>query len=114
MLAIFPEILFLAPLSALLIRSALAACLAYAAWRHAPQPNTAIRVLAGLEIATAGAIAAGAWTQLAAIAAFLLFAAAVLIPRLRTAQLSTVLLSLVLALSILVTGPGALAIDLPL
>ncbi len=114
MLSLFPEILFLAPVSALLLRLALACVLGYAAWKHVSHEESVVRAFSVFEIATAGVLIAGVWTQGAAIAALAVIAIHVAIPRLRTAALGTTLLSLAISLSLVVTGAGALAFDLPL
>lgn len=114
MLSLFPEILFLAPLSAFLLRIALACVLGYAAWKHFPHEDSLIRIFSVLEIAIAAILIAGIWTQGAALASLATITIHFAIPRLRTVSLGTALLSLVISLSLIVTGAGALAIDLPL
>lgn len=114
MLSLFPEMLFLAPFSALLIRLALAVLLAYAAWQHVTVRDLTIRSLSFVEAILAAALIVGAWTQGIAILAFILLALHALIPRLRLFATSTVLLALVICASLVVTGAGPLAFDLPL
>lgn len=114
MLSVFPEVLFLAPFSASIIRVALGGVFAYAAWMHMKSTDRLTRVLSVVESAMVIFLIAGAWTQLAALGALLIIIVHFLIPRLRTVSLSTALLSLVMCVSLLVTGAGALAFDLPL
>lgn len=115
MLSLFPDILFLAPLSIVLFRVALALTLAYSAWRHfSSEADTGARIFGALEIAAAVAIGAGAWTQAAALGAAMILIAELGLPRMRAATLGTTLLALVMAISLVVTGPGLFAFDLPL
>ncbi len=114
MLSLFPQILFLAPLSAFIIRIALAILFAGASWRHISEPALTMRVFAIIEIAVAAALVAGTWTQAIALVAAALILAGLFVPSLRTSPRSTALLALVMSLSLVVTGAGAIAFDLPL
>ena len=114
MLSLFPEILFLAPFSAFLIRVALALLLGLAAWKHFSHDEPSLRIFGILEIAAAAALLAGAWTQGVALLAFIGTALSFVFPRLRAYPLSTTLLALVMFLSLVVTGAGVLSFDLPL
>lgn len=114
MLSLFPQILFLAPFSAFLIRVALALILGYAAWKHSSHEEIPLRVLGVLEMAAAAALLAGAWVQGVALVAFIVTATSLVLPRIRVYPLSTLLLSLVMLLSLIVTGAGVFAFDLPL
>ncbi|HEY4526866.1 MAG TPA: hypothetical protein VJK53_03405 [Candidatus Paceibacterota bacterium] len=114
MLSLFPQILFLAPLSAFVIRIALAILFAGASWRHISEPSLTMRVFAIVEIAVAATLVAGAWTQAVALGAAVLLLAGLFVPSLRANPRSTALLALVMCLSLLVTGAGAIAFDLPL
>ncbi len=115
MLAMFPDILFLAPFSVLAIRIALTATLVYSAWQHLAHGESAVgRILGVLEIAAACAIAVGAWTQLGGIAASLILLGAIALPHTRTTALGTTLLAFVMATSLIITGPGVFSFDLPL
>ena len=114
MLSLFPQILFLAPFSAFLIRIALAALLAFAAWQHITRTDTTSRTLAVLELLAGAALLVGAWTQAVSIAGFFGILAGYVFPRMRVYPKSTMLLGLVLCLSLLVTGAGVFAFDLPL
>lgn len=114
MLSTLPGILFLAPFSALLIRIALSAVFAHAAWMHYGTSETSARALAVAEAAIGGLILIGAWTQIAAIAGACIIAGWLIAQKLRPLPQSTTLLALVMCASLLVTGAGALAFDLPL
>lgn len=113
MLALFPQILFLAPISATVIRFALACVLAVSAWKSWGRFSGMTRALAVVEAALAAMLVLGAWTQAVALAATILLVSALSL-RSRALPTSTVLLSIVLALSLVVTGAGVFAIDLPL
>ena len=114
MLSLFPQILFLAPLSAFIIRFALAVLFAGASWRHISEPSITMRVFAIIEIAVAAALVAGAWTQAVALCAGILILAGYFVFAVQVRPRSTALLALVMCLSLLVTGAGAIAFDLPL
>ncbi len=115
MLSLFPDILYLAPFSIFFIRIALATTLAYSAWQHfSNRSDASSRLLGALEVAAAVGIAIGAWTQVGGVAASLIFIGVIALPRLRVVALGTALLALVMALSLIVTGPGVFSFDLPL
>ncbi len=115
MLSLFPDILFLAPFSIFLIRIALAMTLAYSAWNHfSNDTQSGARMLGILEIIAVITVGVGAWTQAAALGASLIIGATLALPRLRNVALGTALLALVMAITLIVTGPGSLSFDLPL
>ena len=114
MLSIFPEILFLAPFAATLLRLALAALFTYAAWKHIERTDTASRVLGGVEILTAFSLFLGLWTQPGALLGTIIVAIWLFQKSARVTTLSTILLALPMCLSLLILGAGALAFDLPL
>ena len=114
MLSVFPELLFLSPLAPFLIRLAVSAAFAYAAWKHAKNPDGLMRGFAVIEGAIAILLLGGAWTQPAAFLSLLVLLSSYWTPRLRFASSGTTLLLLVMALSLLLTGPGAFAVDWPL
>ncbi|QQG38002.1 MAG: hypothetical protein HYS26_00395 [Candidatus Kaiserbacteria bacterium] len=114
MLSVFPEILYLSPFAPFLIRVALAVVFGYAAWQHLQRNDMPSRVLAVGEIAVAIAFVAGWWTQPAAILATIVGAIWFFQPTSRVYALSTILLSILLPFTLLITGAGALAFDLPL
>jgi hypothetical protein len=114
MLSLFPNILFLTPLAPFLIRAALAVLVALAAWRHLSGHDSLIKVLSVFEIALAVALISGTWTQAAALLGIVYMGLALAIPRIRVYPISTILLSLVMFATLVVTGAGAFAFDLPL
>jgi len=71
-----------------------------------------VRILGAVEFITAALIFVGLWTQAAAVASIIISGIWFFFP-LRTYALSTVLLSCVIALSLIVTGAGRFAFDLP-
>ncbi len=114
MLALLPQILFLGAFAATLIRVVLAFMFAYNAWNNVSKQDMAVRAFALLEVAVAAALFVGAWTQAVAIAAAVLLALSLLLPQFRVWPRSTIALMLVMTLTLIVTGPGAFAFDLPL
>lgn len=114
MLSLFPQILFLAPFSAFMIRIALACVLAFVAWKHFSREETDLRALGVLELAAAAALVGGIWTQGVALAGFVAALLGIVFPRMRVLPMSTMLLALVMLLSLVVTGAGVFAFDLPL
>lgn len=114
MLSLFPDILFLAPFSALIIRIALAVTFAIAAWRHVSQPETWLRVISIAEVAAAAALFVGSMTQAVALGGAAIAILWLSFKPARAMPVSTIILVLVMCLSLLVTGAGALAFDLPL
>ncbi len=114
MLSIFPEILFLAPFAALALRLSLAATLLFTAWAHVSRPETLPRIWALIEAATAVSLMVGAWTQPVALFAAAWLFASMFFHDMRIFPKSSVALALIIALSLVVTGPGAFALDLPL
>jgi len=114
MLNVFPELLFLAPLAAVLIRGAVAAIFILAALAHYKKGVSHLLVLAALEVLTGILLAIGLYTQVATILGVILIGIWLWSPSTRIFPMSTVLLSLVLALSLLVTGSGPISFDLPL
>ena len=114
MLSVFPELLFLAPLSAFLIRLALSIVFGYVALRHVSHDDILVRAFALAEAGIALALFFGAWTQPAAIVGVCIILSWFALPKLRSVALGTALLSLVLAATLLLTGPGPFAFDWPL
>lgn len=114
MLSIFPELLFLSTFSALALRLSLVAILGLTAWQHVSRRELLVRGWALLEIAAAAALLAGAWTQPVALIAAVWLFASLFVKEMRLFQKSTIALAIVMALSLVVTGPGAFAFDLPL
>lgn len=113
-LSVFPDLLFLAPFSALLVRVALAILFAHWAWKHVRETDIVLRAMGVIEGALAVALFVGAWTQPAALISFVLISSWFFTPRFRSAPMSTALLALVMCATLLITGAGPLAFDLPL
>ena len=114
MLSVFPELLFLAPFSALIIRIALGSVFMYCALRHTGNPDNVLRAVGVAEGVIAALLIAGAWTQPAAIVGMFTIGVWLWFPRFRSVPLSTAFLSLILALTLIITGAGPLAFDWPL
>lgn len=114
LLSLFPELLFLSPFSAFLIRIALGAVFAYAAWRHFQKQDAIIRAFSFAEGSLSLALIVGAWVQADALISSLIIGAWFFMPKLRVVALGTALLSLVLLATLLITGAGPFAFDLPL
>ena len=114
MLSLFPDLLFLAPVSAALIRATLAIVVACAAWKHFSHLSIAQRLLGIAEIVLAALLLVGAWTQAIALASLALFIFLALARKMRPLPHSTLLLAIPLCVSLLITGPGIFALDLPL
>jgi hypothetical protein len=114
MLSLFPEVLFLAPFSAFIIRIAAAFVFGHAAMRHCAEPGMSVRAFGVIEGVCALMFLLGLYVQAAALLGVLLFCTYILAPRFRALPTSTLWLLFVLCLSLLVTGPGPFAFDLPL
>lgn len=114
MLALLPQILFLGAFAATLIRITLSVMFAYNAWTNVSKSDTAVRGFAVLEAAVAAAMLVGAWTQAFAIVAAIMLTLSLALSQFRVWPRSTVVLMLVMAITLIVTGPGAFAFDLPL
>lgn len=114
MLSIFPEILFLSPFAALFIRAAVGLVFTYCAWDHLKENDGVARSLGVLEIVLGAAFFAGAWTQALALVGAIVMGIFLWQPTRRPIALGTALLTLVMCLSLLVTGAGPFAFDLPL
>lgn len=114
MLSLFPELLFLAPFSALVLRLSLTVLLGLTAWAHVSRPSMLMRAWALGEVVLAAALLVGAWTQPAALIAAVWLFASIFVRDMRLFSKSTVILAIIICLSLAVTGPGAFAFDLPL
>lgn len=114
MLSVFPELLFLSPLAPALVRLSLAVVLGYAAWRHAGRAGGIPRALAAAEACAALLLFLGAWTQPAGVLVAAIAAAWFFHPASRVYEPATMLLVAVLGFTLLITGAGAFAFDLPL
>lgn len=114
MLSLFPELLFLAPFSAFVLRIALAVSIGYSAWRHEASREVLIRLVGAAELGIAVSLVLGWGAQASAVFAAASIVVSLAVPRMRALPPSTLWLLLALSLSILVTGAGAFAFDLPL
>ena len=114
MLSLFPELLFLAPFSALFIRVAVGIAFGFAFSKHIVTPGTTVRILGVLEGITALLLIAGAYSQAAALIGFFLVLILLFVPSYRVLPRSTLLLLALLCLSLVVTGAGPWGFDLPL
>lgn len=114
MLSLFPELLFLAPLAAFLMRLSLAVVFGWSAWLRFGSNNTLLKGFATIDALLAIALLLGAYTQLAALVGLLCTVAWLLRPMWNPYPRSTTALALVMCLSILVLGAGPFAFDLPL
>jgi len=115
MLNVFPELLFLAPLAALLIRAATASLFVLAGIAHWKYSDSTIgKTLSVIEVAIAIALAVGFYTQVAAIVAIFVIIAWLFMKDVRPLPMSTMLLLLVTSFSLILTGSGPISFDLPL
>ena len=115
MFSIFPELLFLAPLGAFFMRAAAAAVFAAAAYNHTRKNSfIPLYMLAALEMATSLSLAMGVGTQVGALGGLLIGIVWLISPRIRPYEVAMSLIMLAVCASILVTGAGAFAFDLPL
>jgi hypothetical protein len=67
-----------------------------------------------VEAIVAAGLLVGAWTQAFALVAGVLVSVGLLYPKVAISNRTAALLALVMCLSLIVTGAGALAFDLPL
>lgn len=111
MLSLFPELLFLSLFAPLLFRITLSIVFALASWNRFKHGAL---VLSVIEALAASLLILGAWTQAAALGAFVLLVFYLYAPRYAPYARSTILIALPVAFSLLITGAGALAFDLPL
>ena len=132
MLSLFPQILFLAPFSATFLRIAAGLVFLYLAYFHFNNRRACAQELSALiggasvimyiysliELAVALALILGAWTQLAALVGFVISLKMLMfrksLKELKPlSQLSYALLAII-CLSVVITGAGVFAFDLPL
>ncbi len=111
MLSIFPELLFLSLFAPFILRVTLAVLFGLASWARFKKGPLALSVAEAL---VAILILIGAWTQLAALAALALLGIYLCFRSHAPYTRSTLLLALPIAFSLLITGAGAFAFDLPL
>lgn len=114
MLSLFPELLFLSPFAALFIRIAIAITLGYVSYDHIQRGGSYFLSLGILEAALVLMLFTGFYTQAAALTALVLAIAMLFMPNVRTFPQSTLALIAVMCATLLLTGAGPLAFDLPL
>lgn len=114
MLSLFPQFLFLSPFAALVIRVTLAIFFVLAAWRHMSERGALARTVSAFELAIAAALFVGAWTQAVALLGLIGASASLFAPKIRAYPVSTIVLGCVMLATLVVTGAGAFAFDLPL
>jgi hypothetical protein len=114
MLSVFPDVLFLAPFAAFFLRIAAAVLFGYAGWHHLKNTSIPLRVLGFGEIVVAVSLFFGAWTQVGALLGAIIAAIWLFQPSTRTLALGTSALLLVISFTLILTGPGPFAFDLPL
>jgi len=120
MLSVFPSLLSWSQVSPVLIRLVLAAILIFWAYEVFFKDNssTKAKIIGGIEGIAGILLLIGLWAQVAAlivaIGLFYSIGEKVAKKEFLTNGVNYYLVLLVLALSILITGPGILAFDLPL
>jgi uncharacterized membrane protein YkgB len=114
MFSVFPQLLFLSHFSPLILRVALAVVVGYAAWKHVPNKVQAIRALGVVETAVAVLLFVGAWTQVVALINILIIMVWFTLKPTRPVSRGEAALALILSISLITTGAGIFAFDLPL
>ncbi|MBL8158279.1 hypothetical protein JNK62_01955 [bacterium] len=114
MSSFFREILFLAPMAAFILRIAAGSALGLIAYRHVFVPQNSFRMIGIVEGVIAVLLIAGAYTQPAALIGAIVLAIILSIPAYRALPRSTLALLIVMCLSLVLTGAGPFAFDLPL
>ena len=114
MLSLFPELLFLAPFAAFVTRVVAGFSIGLIAYRHVVRPSNALRSLGIIEGIIAILLVAGAYTQAAALAGAITIAVSLFIVNYRVLPRSTLALLLIMSLTLVITGAGPFAFDLPL
>ena len=114
MLSLFPELLFLSPFAAFLIRLSLSAVFCYSAYLRIPHAKTLIKVFGVIDGLIAIALLVGFFTQLAALIGAICTIAWLARNDWNPYPKSTTALALIMCLCILVLGAGPFAFDLPL
>jgi hypothetical protein len=114
MLSLFPELLFLSPFAAFLIRIALAAVFGWSALSRIRHGGALLKAFGVIDALLAAAFLVGFSTQLAAIIGAICTAAWLIKTDWNPYPKSTAALALVMCASLLVLGAGPFAFDLPL
>lgn len=117
MLSLFPELLFLSPFAAFVIRIAVAVVFARSGWSHVQGGHSSwVQAVGGILLVLATLIFVGLYTQIAALSSIVVL---IILARKEFSESApirgtTLFLMLVLAFSLVLTGPGPFAFDLPL
>lgn len=114
MLSLFPQLLFLSPFAAFLIRISLAVVFAYSAYLRVSQQNMLLKIFGVIDAVIAIGLLVGFSTQLAALLGLICTVAWLVKPDWNPYPRSTTALAAVMCLSLLVLGAGPFAFDLPL
>ena len=114
MLSLFPQLLFLSPFAAFLIRIALAILFGYSAYLRIQDKKTLLKTFGVIDGIIAIALAVGFYTQLAALLGAICTAAWLIKPDWNPYPKSTTALALVMCLCLIILGAGPFAFDLPL
>lgn len=114
MLSLFPELLFLSPFAAFLIRLSLTAIFGYSAYVRIPHASTLLKAFGVIDGLIALALLVGFYTQLAALIGAVCTVAWLAKNEWNPYPKTTTALALVMCLCLLVLGAGPFAFDLPL
>ncbi|HWO07706.1 MAG TPA: hypothetical protein VNM40_03970 [Candidatus Paceibacterota bacterium] len=114
MLSFFPELLFLSPFAAFLIRLSLAVLFAHSAYRRIPQSDALIKTFGIVDAAIALSLLVGFATQIAALIGFVCTVAWLVRSDWNPYPRPTAALAAVMTFTLIITGPGPFAFDLPL
>ena len=108
------QLFFLLPLTWALLRVSVAVVFALAAWKHFTDTETREKAVSVLEGVIAIGLFVGFYAQYAAIAGALVACAWAFSMTLRPMPKSTVVLVLIMCVTLIITGAGPFAFDLPL
>ena len=114
MLSFFPELLFLSPFAAFLIRVTLSVVFVYSAYSRLKHERPLLKTYGAIDAVLAILFLGGAYTQLTAIVGIICTVSWLASSTIRPVPMSTAALALVMSLTLLITGAGPFAYDLPL
>lgn len=114
MFSLFPQLLWMTPVTFVLMRVAAGIIFGYASWKHVFHGSQPVRALGILELILAVGILLGAWTQAAAALGVLVLITWLLVSKTRPFTRIETALVLIMCVSLVITGAGPFAIDLPL
>ena len=114
MLSMWPELLFLAPFAAFFIRIALSFLFLVVATSRVRSANRTLQAFATADLCIAAALFFGIQTQFVSLMALFCIGTWLSVPRFRPLPQSTNALAFVMALTLIITGPGPFAYDWPL